>query len=302
MTNTELLEKKDLREQLIGRVDILGKIKALFLIPEMEVMTIKQVAEYFEVDSNTLEMCYKRNRDEIEPDGVALKSISEIKGVHLVPIRIEQGKTIFQLADNITFEVPNRGIKCFSKRAILRIAMLLRDSEVAKEIRTQLLNTFEQSTPEQRTTDIDEETQLTLNIVNAFKVGQVTDMLTASAELTAFHKRHIKVLEDSNTELSKNNKALAGDILEWTDRSKLNKAIRLIASARNTKFQYVWKELYDELLYKHHIGLQMRGDSPFIQHIKEDEWKFVLQSVSAICENHDVSPSKIFWKAKLQNI
>lgn len=124
-------------------------------------------------------------------------------------------------------------------------------------------------------------------------------MLAASVELTAFHKRHIKALEENNSELSHDNKALAGEILEWNDRLKLNKAMRLIASARGTQFGYVWKELFDELLYKHHIGLQMRGGSPYIQHIKGGEWKFVLQSISAICENSGINPGKIFEKAKL---
>lgn len=299
MTNTELLEKKDLREQLIGRIDILGKVKELFLIPKMDVMTRKLVSEYFEVDVETVKKCYQRNKAEIDGDGVWIKSIDFLKG-QFVPIEITQGKTIFQVSENIRLEVPNRGIAVFSQRAILRIAMLLRDSEIAKEVRTQLLNTFEKTSAEQRTSDIDEETQLTLNIVEAFKIGQVTDMLTASAELTAFHKRHITALEENNAELSQNNKALAGEILEWNDRSKLNKAIRLIASARGTKFGYIWKELYDELLYKHHIGLQMRGDAPYIQYIKENEWKFVLQSISAICEDNGISPSKIFEKAKLK--
>lgn len=299
MTNIELLEKKDLREQLIGRIDILNKVKDIFLLPKIEAMTVKQVAEYFEVPLETIQGCYKDNKMEIDKDGVTIKTFKDFLTVGYPQLVKAQGKTVFQVAENITLEIPNRGIKVFPQRAILRIAMLLRDSGVAKEVRTQLLNTFEYATTEQRIADIDEETQLTLNIVEAFKVGQVTDMLTASAELTAFHKRHIKALEESNTELSQNNKALAGEILEWSDRSKLNKAVRLIASARNTKFQYVWKELYDELLYKYHIGLAKRGEAPFIQHIREDEWKFVLQSVSAICENSGVSPSKIFEKAKM---
>lgn len=299
MINTELLEKKDLREKLIGRIDILSKVKELFLIPKMEVLTVKQVAEYFEVPVDTIQGCYKDNKNEINADGVTLKPYKDFSTVGFPQLNISKGKATFQVTENITLEIPTRGIKVFPQRAILRIAMLLRDSEIAKEVRTQLLNTFEQATPEQRTADIDEETKLTLNIVEAFKIGQVTDMLTASAELTAFHKRHIKALEENNTELTQNNKALAGEILEWNDRSKLNKAIRLIASARGTKFGYIWKELYDELLYKHHIGLQMRGDAPYIQYIKENEWKFVLQSVSAICEDNGISPSKIFEKAKM---
>lgn len=299
MINTELLEKKDLREQLIGRIDILSKVKELFLIPKMEVLTVKQVAEYFEVPVDTIQGCYKDNKNEINADGVILKPYKDFSTVGFPQLNISKGKATFQVTENITLEIPTRGIKVFPQRAILRIAMLLRDSEVAKEVRTQLLNTFEQSTSKQRTADIDEETGIMLEIGRATMSGEIERITMAYTNAFAFKNRHITKLEENNTELSQNNKALAGEIFEWNDRSKLNKAIRLIASARGTKFGYIWKELYDELLYKHHIGLQMRGESPYIQHIKEKEWKFVLQSVSAICENSGISQSKIFEKAKL---
>ena len=45
--------------------------------------------------------------------------------------------------ENTKLVVPNVGIILFPKRAILRMGMLLRDSEVAKEVRTQLLNITE---------------------------------------------------------------------------------------------------------------------------------------------------------------
>ena len=51
----------------------------------------------------------------------------------------------------------NRGLKVFPQRAIPRIGMLLRDSDVAKEVRTQLLNIEEKASGETKTHDIDEE-------------------------------------------------------------------------------------------------------------------------------------------------
>lgn len=55
-------------------------------------------------------------------------------------LKTGRGKAIFILKNNETIEVPNRGIRIFPCRAILRIGMLLRDSDVAKEVRTQLFN------------------------------------------------------------------------------------------------------------------------------------------------------------------
>ena len=78
----------------------------------------------------------------------------------------------------------------------------------------------------------------------------------------------------------------------------MDKAIRVIAGFRNVPFGYVWKELYQELLYKHHIGLTQRAHKPYIQYIREDEWPIVQQSLAAICEDNGVSISRVMWKVK----
>jgi len=301
MTNTELIEKKDLREQLIGRIEVLDKVKKLFLIPEMEVMTTKMVADYFEVEKSTIELCYQRNKKGINEDGVNIKSSKAFLNLQNVITEKQSYKTIVKISDTVTLEIPNRGIRCFSKRAILRVAMLLRDSKIAQEVRTQLLNTFEHATDEQKTLDINEETNIMLEIGRAAISGDIQRINEAYTSAIAFKNRHITKLEESNVELSRNNKALAGEILEWEDRACLNKAIRIIANTVHTKYAYVWKDLYEELLYKHGIGLKMRGKSPYIQYVKENEWKFVIQSLAAICEDKNISVSNVFKKAKISN-
>lgn len=301
MTNIDIIEKKDLREELSNRVEVLDKVKKLFLIPQMEVMTTKMVADYYEVDKSTIELCYQRNKKEVNEDGVNIKSSKAFLNLQNVITEKQSYKTIVKISDTVTLEIPNRGIRCFSKRAILRIGMLLRDSKIAQEVRTQLLNTFEHSTNEQKTLDINEETNIMLEIGRAAVSGNIQRINEAYTSAIAFKNRHITELEENNLELTQNNKALAGEILEWEDRTCLNKAIRIIANTIHTKYAYIWSDLYEELLYKHGIGLKMRGKSPYIQYIKEDEWKFVIQSLSAICEAKDISVSKVFEKAKIAN-
>lgn len=301
MTNTELIEKKDLREQLIGRIEVLDKVKKLFLIPEMEAMTTKQVADYFEVEKSTIELCYQRNKKEINEDGVNIKSSKAFLNLQNVITEKQSYKTIVKISDTVTLEIPNRGIRCFSKRAILRISMLLRDSKIAQEVRTQLLNTFEHSTDEQKTMDINEETNIMLEIGRAAVSGDIKRINQAYTSAIAFKNRHIIKLEKSNIELSQNNKALAGEILEWKDRACLNKAIRVMANILHTQYGTIWNKLYDELLYKHNIGLKMRGNAPYIQYIKENEWKNVIQSLSAICEANEINTIEVFEKSKINN-
>lgn len=298
MKNVDLIENKEIREQMVGRVDVLDKVKELFLIPELEVMTVKQVAEYFEVDIDVIKRCYQRNTSEINSDGTVVTKANKLME-HLVPLEKKQGSVVFQFDENTTLEIPYRGIRCFSKRAVLRIAMLLRDSIIAQEVRTQLLNTFEHSTVEQRTEDINEETKLMIEIGRASMSGDMKKINVAYANAFAFKNRHIAKLEEENKELEYDNQTLAGEILSWTDRASLNKAVRIIASNRCVNFGTVWNELYNELYYKHNISLRARGNAPYINHIRENEWSLVNQSICAICEENGLSLSKIAKKAKI---
>lgn len=321
----ELAVRKDLRDAAIERVEVLDKVKALFLVPQIMMATMGQVADYYEIPFRTLQTCYARNKEEIDNDGTKLKTGKDFNGLvgltgHNVPLEnptsdncqvqmiqnesfenvkiaevIRHGRTgsTYKFSNGLSIDVPNRGVRCFSKRAILRIGMLLRDSNIAKEVRTQILNTFEKTSDEQKTVDINDEQNLYMKFAKAAIEGSKEDLLFASQEVFNFKNRHIKMLEDANENLKYNNKMLTTEILEWNDRSKINKAVRSIAGLRKVRFDVVWKELYDELLYKHHISLAKRGKKPYIQHIKEDEWYMVQQSLAAICQSNNVDAARV---------
>lgn len=118
-------EEKDLRDKCMEEIGVLDKVKKMFLIPEIELMTMTQVADYFAVDINTIRVCYQRNREEIEPDGVVFKRSSELMA-HLVLLEKKQTTKVYEISKDEKVVIPNRGINCFPKRAILRIVMLLR--------------------------------------------------------------------------------------------------------------------------------------------------------------------------------
>lgn len=90
--------------------------------------TTQQVADYYEVGLNTLQQTIKRHREEFKDNGMKLyakKEILDFLNVHNVQLEIN---------------IPNRGMNLFPKRAILNIGMLLTGSEVAKELRSRLLD------------------------------------------------------------------------------------------------------------------------------------------------------------------
>lgn len=158
--------------------------------------------------------------------------------------------------DGETLILPNTGVKVFPRRAILRIGMLLTGSEVSAEVRTQLLNIEEKTSTETKTEDIEEEQKLMLSVGKAVASGDANAVAVASANLIAFKNRHIEKLENDN-------KALAGEILTWSDRNKLNAGVRQLSAVTGVQFGNLWNELYKNLQYKYGICLKQRGEKPF---------------------------------------
>lgn len=165
----------------------------------------------------------KDNREELLEDGLVNASGQETKEILAKSSKNFANVRGYFVCDGIKFN--HRNNLLFPRRAILRVGMLLRDTEVAKEVRTQLLNIEEKTSDETKTHDIDEEQSLMLSVGMAVASGDATAVAVASAKLVEFKNRHIKKLENDN-------KALAEGILEWKDRNKLNAGIRKLAALR----------------------------------------------------------------------
>lgn len=295
ITSESMVDNHDLRNELIARTEVLDKVKKLLLIPEMNCMTIRQVADYYEVDIDTLKKCCKRNKDEIILDGVVTKTPRVFKDLlkgQDVPLVQNQTNLVIQIDGNTRLEIPNRGIKCFSKRAVLRIGMLLRDSKIAQEVRTQLLNIVEHTAeekPELLTQDIDDEEKLQAAIGKAFATGDIMEFATAAQAYTAFQRRHIDRIETSN-------KLLTAEVLHISDRKMFNRVMRKFASTLHISFGVAFSMLYKQLSYRYGIDLKKRGDrkTPYIQYIKDDEWDKVQKVIVAILEKYGINVKEFF--------
>lgn len=284
-----LLDNRQLRDKCVGRYEVLEKVKKLVLLPGTELMSTEQVADYYEVSTDHIKRLYGLNREEIDGDGTKMIPREYYNGNGIKTTSVDSKKTsvTYSFEDGQTITINNRGLKAFSRRAVLRIGMLLQQSTVAKEIRTQLLNIEEKASPEVKVQDIQEEQRLMLNVGMAYASGDINAMLKATTEYNAFQNRHI-------TKLEKDNKALAGEVLEWADRSKLNAGIRQLSAVTGIPFANLWNELYKNLQYKYSIHLRKRGDKPYIQWIKKEEWSKVLQTFCAMCEAYRQSPTDMF--------
>ncbi|MET3505624.1 hypothetical protein [Halalkalibacter oceani] len=134
---------KDVRDKFIGKVEILERMKELSLLPDGENANTEMVAEFYGVSKSTIESVVEDNRNEVIEDGYNV-----LKGAEL---KIFKGNTLQGCNLNNKLKYA-RQIALFPRRAILRVGMLLRDSEVAKQVRTYLLNVEEIASPTQKET------------------------------------------------------------------------------------------------------------------------------------------------------
>ena len=307
MGNNEqtIMDYRQVREEYIDRVDVLDKVKNLLVIPAMECMTMKQVADYYEVDIHTIQICSTRNKDELDYDGVCIKTPLDFKEIFKVTacdfkdLEQKHGKLIIHIDDNTTIEIPNRGIKMFPKRAILRVGMLLRDSAIAKEVRTQLLNIVEvaqSEKPEIITQEIQKEEDLLLNIGKAFATGDATKLMIATQEYFNYQNRNIKKLENDK-------KLLTAEILTISDRQMFNAVMRKLVYTLHIDYPIAFGIFYKQLNYKYGINLKARGDRkpPYIRNVREDEWDKVQKSIVAILEDNHINATEFLESCKPTN-
>lgn len=292
MKETQFIDDRHLRDKNVSRFDVLEKVKDLLLISGTDYAVLSQLADYYEVGLEAIASLVKDNREELLEDGLINATgveTKEILGKFSKDFANQRG---YFTCDGIKFN--HRNNLLFTRRAILRVGMLLRDSVIAKEVRTQLLNIEEKTSDDVKIQDITEEQSLMLAVGMAFASGDLNAFATASTNLVAFKNRHIEQLQADNEKLENDNMALAGDILEWSDRKKMSAGIRRLKTFTTLTYADLWNELYRNLQYKYGISLKQRGKSPFIQHVKESEWDKVIKVFSAMCEAYGQSPTDMF--------
>lgn len=277
----DLLEKQDAREKVISRTEVLDKVGELLLLPNTEYATTEQVADYYKVDKTAIRQIITRNNDELEGDGIKYSKGNEIKE------RYDTRDNMSQVSTPVNIEVVRGGIlingtrvayssnALFPKRAILRVGMLLRDSEIAKEVRTRLLDIVhdtEKENPEiiqNITNEINEEKQLFLEKAEAIYQGDIDKICLIDAKLHAIKNKRIIELETEN----KNIKTHALTIIE--SRAVINRLVRSIAMKEyDGIFGKAFNELYSKVNYKLGINIRARNkkkNESYINTLTEEE-------------------------------
>lgn len=290
----DFVNKKVLREKMIGRLEVLDKVKELTTLSGTDFLTIKQVAEYYGVTERWIKKLISTNGDEIKLDGFRVYRKNEIinllKGT-LVHIKNLKGKTEITMNNSNIVIIPNRGIKLFPKRAVLRIGMLLQNSEVAKEVRTQLLNLTDiKENIEVIEDNISQENELLLNIINA---DNKLNRALSLQEYKQYNNRHVNKLKNKIDALAEGN-------ITWDKRAAINRMVRMIAGrVFRENYTKAWDKLYAELLYKQNIGVNSRKTRSKLKRptifdlLDEEELTLTVKTCLGLCERYEINTDEL---------
>lgn len=130
-----LTESKILRDKEISKASedqtqkILKKVKHLYSATWQGVdrVTRQEVANFYEVSIETITTAYQRHKEEFTNDGVKVFRGKDLK----------DGKLIMSLPSTTSQEL------LFTPRSVLRMGFILRDSEIARQVRDVALNIIE---------------------------------------------------------------------------------------------------------------------------------------------------------------
>lgn len=200
-------------EQMLSRIETLEKVKHLLTIPGTDFMTTRQVAEYYEVDIETVRKVYQRHKAEIDSDGVVVKKAvdfltepkvqvedgNRLTGQEVTldtsnvrtgqPVQFKnsaRGSSLIDFGDGIVITISNRDARVFFRRAVLRIGMLMPSSRVAAEVRTQLLNVFEKVPTATVVEPVDNERELRKRVGDSIIAGRFAEAADYISQLTEY--------------------------------------------------------------------------------------------------------------------
>ncbi|MDX3387599.1 restriction endonuclease [Streptomyces niveiscabiei] len=124
INETVLLESRSLRESVAERTEVLDRVKVLALLPDGVHVTTAMVAEYFGVGLTAITSLVHDHRQELGANGYRVLTGTEL--------------TSFKEVSGLRSRTASLAL--FPRRAVLNVAMLLRDSETARQVRVYLLD------------------------------------------------------------------------------------------------------------------------------------------------------------------
>ena len=221
-TSNAFLDDRKLRDEHASRTEILEKVKKLEMLPDDIHVTVEMAANYYEVGYKTINSLVFDHRDELNTDG----------------LRVLEGEELNFFKKFCQIQSRARALTIVPRRALLRIGMLLRDSEVAKAVRSYLLDTeqaVKQEIPTMTTTGV-------LVQMNQLIGNMLTNMVQMEERLGQNEKDTADLMQDS-VDMRRSSIEMKKQFNK-TQRSQFNYMAKEISNRQNVKVKAVYNRAY----------------------------------------------------------
>lgn len=193
------------RKQKINEENIyvLEQVKDILTIKETDFATVQMCAEYFEVSERRIRQIINEINEELKDNGLKMYNKENFLREINLPLRNNKqmnGKSILTFENGYELIFPNRGMYLMTKRTLLNIGMLLRDSEVAKELRRRILDIVHDAengngSIETVVNEIDEEKKLSMELGAAIVEGNLSKVVEITTKINELKNKRISELQ-----------------------------------------------------------------------------------------------------------
>jgi restriction system protein len=242
-----LLESRTLRESVAERTEVLNRVKALSLLPDGMHVTTAMVAVYFEVAETVINNLLSRHREELESNGLKVLRGADLQDFKELTLRFYPQ----------SYPQPRAGLAVWPRRAVLNVAMLLRDSEVARQVRTYLLDVEQASRTHQIIVDAPDAAEHVQSLDDHIDrrithvLGKtVVPMLNALIEASGEQRRHLLSAQE---DIERAQRKLAQHE-QRTHRLELAQEKQPISGVMASLDAMNWRE------FEHHVAGLLRRD------------------------------------------
>lgn len=129
------ISSREIRSKQMGFISVMDDVKELKTLPDLDVATIRMVADYLETSQSNVANYYNNHRKELEEYGIIklnLKSFTDA-GYIINPEREPNCSTVSK--NGVSVRVYITGARCMSKTAVFNMALGINRSPVSEKIK-----------------------------------------------------------------------------------------------------------------------------------------------------------------------
>ena len=253
--NFQLAQIEDRSEELLNK----AKVLHFNVWQGVGAATTEQIAKFYEVSIETVRQTVKRNHQEFEADG----------------LKVLRGKELSLVSDMLSLTNKARNVTIWNPRATLRLGYLLRDSAVAKAVRTTSLDFIEKAASP--------KTHAEITLAHSQRLVDDEKWKAQKEKWQAESDQRFASLESDMQEM----KQIRSDAIKelhqlppskepappLTERACLRQLVNKWCDATKVDQQIAWRKLYTELYYRDGFNVNTR--------MKKGEYKTKLDLIAS---------------------